>query len=84
MSSDSAMISTRSEVERVILQHMRDNGYIPVLDIDPAFSVSYNEQHDRWFFKITIHGIYVGKRKSWKYEGVSNGKFMAKPLVPDK
>jgi hypothetical protein len=51
---------------------MRAKGYVRVLDIDPAFSVEFTGE--TWKFLMSIHGIYVGKKKAWQLEGITQGK----------
>ena len=51
---------------------MRGKGYVRVLDIDPAFSVEFTGE--TWEFLMSIHGIYVGKKKAWQIEGIAQGK----------
>lgn len=55
-----------------IVEEMRDEGYIPLLDLSPRIFNDYNGGN----FKITVglFGIYVGKRKSREVEGVSGWK----------
>jgi hypothetical protein len=62
--------------ERVLDIQMRDMGYIRALDIDPAWTTEYNPMQDEWRFKMSIYGFYVGKRKSWQYEGSFQGKLI--------
>ncbi len=51
---------------------MRGKGYVRVLDIDPAFSVEFTGE--TWKFLMSIHGVYVGKKKAWQSEGITQGK----------
>ena len=53
---------------------MRGKGYVRVLDIDPAFSVEFTGE--TWKFLMTIHGVYVGKRKAWQSEGTTQNKLI--------
>lgn len=63
---------------------MRGDGYVQVLDIDPAFSVSYNNDENIWSFVLTMHGVYVGKAKAWQIEGCSNGKMLQRSIPNGK
>jgi hypothetical protein len=56
-----------------VLTQMRDEGFAPVIDMDPVFKWSWLKD-DLYEFTYTIQGVYVGKDKSWQTEGVSNGK----------
>ena len=81
---DSDMIRVRAQYESMIVQSMRGDGYIPVLDIDPTFSVSYNSEDKVWSFILTLHGVYVGKVKAWRIEGISNNKMLPRSTQRDK
>jgi hypothetical protein len=52
------------EYTRLLLLEMRLSGYVPRLDIDPDFTISYNEIKEYFEFKLSIHGTYIGKRKN--------------------
>jgi hypothetical protein len=43
---------------------MKMIGYVPRIDINPDFTVEYNEAKDYFEFELSLYGIYVGKRKS--------------------
>ena len=81
---DSDMIRVRAQYESMTVQSMRGDGYIPVLDIDPTFSVSYNSEDKIWSFILTLHGVYVGKVKAWHIEGISNNKMLPRSTQRDK
>jgi hypothetical protein len=54
----------KTEYIRLVLLEMRLSGHVPRLDIDPDFTISYNEYNEYFEFKLSIHGTYIGKRKS--------------------
>ena len=66
------LISLRPQYETLLVQDMRGKGYVRVLDIDPAFSVEFTGE--TWKFLMSIHGVYVGKKKAWQLEGITQGK----------
>ena len=73
---DSDMIRIKKQYDNLLIEQMRESGYIKVLDIDPAFSVEFDGQ--TWKFLMTIHGVYVGKKKAWQLEGITQGKLIAR------
>jgi hypothetical protein len=73
---DSDMIRIKKQYDNLLVEQMREAGYIKVLDIDPAFSVEFDGQ--TWKFLMTIHGVYVGKKKAWQLEGITQGKLIAR------
>jgi len=77
---DSDMIRVKNQYENLLTHDMRVKGYARVLDIDPAFSVEFTGE--TWKFTMTIHGIYVGKKKAWQSEGITQGKLIARSIHP--
>jgi hypothetical protein len=57
------------EQYRIIAEnYMRSKGYIPHLDLDSVFTISYNRGN--YIFKYTRYGIFVGKAKAQCYQAV--------------
>ena len=75
---DADIIRIKHQYESLLSHQMRDKGYARLLDIDPAFSVEFNGE--TWKFLMTLHGIYVGKKKAWQSEGITQGKLI--PRTP--
>ena len=67
---DSSIARLRYEYERLLLSEMRLSGYALRLDIDPDFTIEYNSTLEYFTFELSLHGIYVGKRKSEWIEGI--------------
>ena len=76
-SEQSGIYKERSRFEELIVQQIRDAGYIPLLDHGPHFSTIYKKDTESYYFLITAYGIKTGKGQSWEQEGVSgNGKIL--------
>ena len=75
---DSIFQSSRETYERLLVQQMRDKGYVPVLDMQPQFNVKYNQDKDHYTFNLVMYGMYIGKAKAKKYEGFSGQSLIAK------
>ena len=71
---DSQIISLRPQYENLLVQDMRGKGYVRVLDIDPAFSIEFTGE--TWRFLMTLHGIYVGRKKAWQFEGITQNRLI--------
>ena len=71
---DSDMIRVRAQYESLLTQDMRGKGYLRVLDLDPSFSVEFDGE--TWVFLMTLYGVYVGKKRSWQSEGITQGKLI--------
>lgn len=71
---ESAIGRLKTEYIRLIKTEMRLAGYAIRLDIDPDFTISYNEEKEYFEFILSIHGVYVGKKKSEWISGVDGTK----------
>jgi hypothetical protein len=54
----------KTEYIKLLLLEMRFSGYVPRIDIDPDFTIEYNNRIEIFTFKLSLHGVYVGKKKS--------------------
>ena len=75
---DSDMIRIKNQYENMLTHDMRSKGYARVIDIDTAFSVEFTGE--TWKFIMTIHGVYVGKKKAWESEGITQGKLIPRSI----
>jgi hypothetical protein len=75
---DAAIPRLRSQYEQLIESDMREQGYVPILDLDIQFSLVYDESIDIYEFDIVIYGVYVGKKKAHLYEGFSGQNLVPK------
>lgn len=71
---DSDIIRMRHQYESLLIDKMRGEGYSRVLDIDTAFSIEFTGE--TWKFLMTLQGIYVGRKKAWQSEGITQGKLI--------
>jgi len=62
--SDSLIGKLRVEYVRLLKTEMKLLGYVPRLDIDEDFTISYNEKKQYFEFELSIYGIFVGKKQS--------------------
>jgi hypothetical protein len=67
---ESLIPSTRLTWEKHLDDEMRENGYIPILDLGSQLFTSYDAPQNRFDVTVVIQGIYVGKRKAWELLGV--------------
>ena len=74
------LISLRPQYESLLTQDMRGKGYVRLLYIDSAFSIEFTGE--TWRFLMTLHGVYVGKKKAWQLEGITQGKLIARSTAP--
>lgn len=76
IADDSIIAIEKTKYRRVIEDQMRTSGYVPVLDLDEQFFLSYNLDKDTYNFEFYIYGIYVGKKKAQKIIGFSGQTFI--------
>jgi hypothetical protein len=74
------LISLKPQYETLLTHDMRSKGYVRVLDIDPAFSVQFTGE--TWKFLMTLHGVYVGRKKACQLEGITQGKLIPRSTHP--
>lgn len=75
---DAAIPRLRIEYQRLIESDMREQGYVPILDLDVQFSLLYDEPNDLYEFDIVVYGVYVGRKKAHLYEGFSGQSLIPK------
>jgi hypothetical protein len=67
---DSAIERLRNEYIRLLSVEMELSGYAKRLDINPDFTISYNESNDTYNFVLTMYGVYVGKNRAQWISGI--------------
>jgi hypothetical protein len=71
---DADIPQIRERYETILVDMMRTQGYVPHLDVEPAFSLEYKEE--RYAFLLTIYGVFVGRKKSRCYIAVSGNNLI--------
>lgn len=66
------IIRIRKQIEDEVVDQMRFKGYVPVIDIMPSLYWSYDAEKNRFYYTLTVYGIYVGKRRSQEILGMLN------------
>lgn len=75
--SDANIPSIRSRFEHGLVSIMNSKGYVPHFDIEPAFSLEYDDDGG-YQFLLSMHGVFVGRAKAKCYHGVSLNKLIPK------
>ena len=70
------------EYVRLIISKMRAEGYVPRLDINPDFTIDYNEKEQNFNFALSIYGVKVGKRDIEWILGID--EFKAVPILKNR
>lgn len=67
---DNAWIAKNREMlDNHVIEDMRVNGYVPVLDKEGTFSHTFNAETETFTFKIGFYGYKVGER-AHEYFGI--------------
>lgn len=74
INDDKDIIRLREQYRIIAENYMRARGYIPHLDLDSVFTISYN--NGNYNFKYTRYGIYVGKAKAKCYQAVAGTRLI--------
>lgn len=60
----------KSEYLALIVLQMKSEGYVPRSDIDPHFTFFYDGPKKGFSFKLSVYGVYVGKRQAQLLDSV--------------
>ena len=75
---DSLLIKARENYERLLVQQMRDGGYVPILDMSSQWSTNYFPKTNHYGFYLTMFGVFVGKKKAKTIQGFSGQEFLSR------
>lgn len=67
------IISSQATLKSALIAKMKDEGFVPLYDIDPVWQWKWVRK-DIYDFMLTMQAVYVGKEKAWQTDGVSAGK----------
>jgi hypothetical protein len=71
---DSDIPRLRMELERLMIQEMRCDGYVPVYELNSFWATTYEPHNKRYTFKLTMYAAYAGKSKALQFNYWHNGK----------
>jgi hypothetical protein len=71
---DSDIARLREQYVKLLVNQMRDEGYVQVLDLTPAFSIEYDKTKSTYKFLLTMHGVFYGKVRARELYGVANSR----------
>lgn len=81
---DRNIVSAKERLVRFQETAMRDDGFVPVLDLHPHFTLDYDPAAESYQFTLSVWGSYVGEDKSWLVDGMMDGKTIMKSILPTK
>lgn len=71
---DSHILRLKDQYVFMLINGMRNKGYVPRYDIDTDFTISYNGK--TFDFKVSVYGVYVGKGKAKCIEGIDKNTIL--------
>jgi hypothetical protein len=74
INDDSDISRLREQYIKILTDQMRDEGYVRLLDLDPAWTIVYDHKTEHYSFLLTVHGVHYGKTKAAKLYGISNAR----------
>lgn len=76
---------TKDNLVKDVEDSMRDEGFVPVLDLPDVFSRSYDPITETFDFEISIYGTYVGEEEAWQVGGKTvHGTVVERFTAPTK
>jgi hypothetical protein len=73
------IVQSRDTCRKELITMMKDEGFVPLLDVDPVWEQSWVKD-DVFEFVYTWQGVYAGEEKAWLIEGNLGGKMI--PSTP--
>jgi hypothetical protein len=71
---DADFIRIRAELEKLTIEEMRDDGYLPIHELPSRWSTSLLDK--KYSFDLTMYGVYVGKRKAQEFDFLCEWKLI--------
>lgn len=62
----------KGEYIRVLADSMRQTGYVPRIDIEPDWTISYTGNH--YEFTLSVYGSYIGKKNASCIDGLDKNR----------
>lgn len=68
---DSDFIRIRQQIEKLIIDQMRSEGYLPIYELGIDFSTKWCDK--KYSFKLTMYASFAGSKKALLYDFWCNG-----------
>lgn len=72
--ADTNIYHRREEMIHFLNGQLRDLGCVPVIDLDPQFTLDYQPESGTYKFALSVYGTFVGKEHAWHTAGVTSGR----------
>lgn len=82
---DANLVEAKERLVLFLEDKMRDEGFVPALDIEPQFTLDYRPKDETYDFILTVYGIWVGRESACNtIAGMMSGKPIMKFIPSDK
>lgn len=73
--NEAHLLTNRRHYENLLTNSMRDEGLVPVLDLNPIYSLNFDKEE--YHFELTMYFVKVDKKgDAYRTEGMSDGRFI--------
>lgn len=79
INDEAAMPRLKTEYIKLIVSQMKLNGFVPRFDIEPDFTIDYNEKKQYFEFKLSVYGIYIGRKQTECIMGIDGNRVIYTP-----
>lgn len=73
--AETRLIQTRQSLLTTMIVEMKDEGYVPLLDVNPVWATTYLGG-ERFRYVFTMQFVHIGKEKVWQTSGMMDGKLI--------
>lgn len=74
---DASIGRLRIECGKLVIEEMKELGYVPRLDIDPDFTIRYNHIKEYFEFTLSVYGSYIGRKRAKWTVGIDGTEVIA-------
>ena len=67
--ADKHRFDARSKMETFAEEQLRETGKVPVIDMNTQWLITYDDDKEKFFFRLKMYGVFVGKKKAKQYVG---------------
>lgn len=72
---ETTLVVTRSACGKALVGMMKDDGFVPLLDVNPVWQTEYHGG-EKYTGTLTMQGVFVGKDRAWQIDGMVDGKLI--------
>lgn len=82
--SDTDVVKQRERLVEFVESMMRDQGYVPALDLEPQFTLEFDPVSENFTFALSVYGVPIERNKTWNVGGILSGKEIPRYIPKNK